>query len=119
MSVPEPQPSSFEVGEPILNNPFDEPRRYWYIREGEPPEKRNGRRRSIVFPPRTQKTEWDMSDVTLLKSGEYAGAYEMVLVNQIRQRVAAWREAGYPGATRTTLELLGLEGRLSAGSFDA
>ncbi len=45
-------------------------------------------------------------DGTLAKSDEYTGAYEMVLVNQIRQRVAAWRKAGYPGATRTTLELL-------------
>lgn len=106
MSVPEPQPSSFEVAEPILNRPFDEPQQYWYLREGESPEKRAGRRRSIVFPPRTQKTEWELSDGTLLKSEEYAGAYEMVLVNQIRERVSAWRKAGYPGATRTTTELL-------------
>jgi type III restriction enzyme len=105
-AVPEPSPSSFEVAEPILNSPFEEPRQYWYIREGEAPEKRSGRRRSIVFPPRTQKAEWDLSDGTLLKSNEYLGAYEMVVVNQIRQRVSAWRKAGYPGATRTTLELL-------------
>jgi type III restriction enzyme len=104
--VPEPSPSSFEVAEPILNSPFDEPKEYWYIREGETPEKRLGRRRSVVFPPRTQKTEWDLSDGTLVKASEYPGAYEMMLVNQIRQRVSAWRKAGYPGATRTTLELL-------------
>lgn len=106
MSVPEVQLSSFEVAEPILNSPFEPPREHWYIREGESPQRRAGRRRSVVFPPRTQKTEWDLSDGTLLKSDEYVGAYELVLVNQIRQRLAAWRAAGYPGATRTTLELL-------------
>ena len=102
----EPVASSFEVAQPILNSPFEEPREYWYIREGEQPEQRAGRRRSIVFPPRTQKSEWDLSDGTLAKAAEYPGAYEILLVNQIRERVAAWREAGYPGATRTTLELL-------------
>jgi type III restriction enzyme len=102
----EAQPSSFEVAEPILNSPFHEPREYWYIREGETPDRRSGRRRSVVFPPRTQKTDWDLSDGTLMKSQEYPGAYELVLVAQIRQRVAAWRKLGYPGATRTTLELL-------------
>jgi type III restriction enzyme len=31
---------------------------------------------------------------------------ELPLVNDIRERVGRWRAAGYPGATRTTLELL-------------
>jgi type III restriction enzyme len=106
MSTPESTSSSFEVAEPILNSPFTEPREYWYIREGEQPERRQGRRRAIVFPPRTQKSEWDLSDGTLVKAAGYPGAYEMALVNQIRERVSAWRKAGYPGATRTTLELI-------------
>jgi type III restriction enzyme len=106
MTTPETHTSAFEVSEPILNSPFEEPKEYWYIREGQPAEKRPGRRRSLVFPPRTQTTEWDLSDGTLIKSEGYPGAYEMVLVNQIRQRVGAWRTGGYPGATRTTLELL-------------
>lgn len=106
MSLAEPAPSSFEVAEPILNSPFDEPHHYWYIREGEQPDCRAGRRRAIVFPPRTQTSEWDLSDGTLAKAAEYPGAYEMLLVNQIRERVSSWRKAGYPGATRTTLELL-------------
>ena len=99
-------PSSFEVEEPILNSPFGEPQKYWYIKEGETPQKRTGRRPPIVFPPRTQRNEWELSDGTLMKSLEFTGAYELVLVAQIRQRLAAWRKAGYPGATRTTLELL-------------
>ena len=48
-----------EVDEPILNTPFEKPIRYWYIQEGEPPVKREGKRRpSIVFPPRDQKEPW-------------------------------------------------------------
>jgi type III restriction enzyme len=94
-----------EVPEPILNSPFGEPARHWFIREGQSPEKREGRRPAIVFPPRDQKHKWDTSDGTLAKSQEYAG-YELALVNLIRERVKAWRSAGYDGATRTTLDLL-------------
>jgi len=36
--------SSFEVSEPILNSPFQEPQSYWYICEGEPPVQKDGRR---------------------------------------------------------------------------
>ena len=49
---------SFEVSEPILNSPFDKPKEYWYIQEGEEPGRREGRRPSVVFPPRDQKEEW-------------------------------------------------------------
>ncbi|HEX2779749.1 MAG TPA: hypothetical protein VHM30_09630, partial [Gemmatimonadaceae bacterium] len=50
--------------------------------------------------------EWDLSDGTVKRIPLRDRAYEMVLVNRIRERVKAWREAGYPGATRTTLDLL-------------
>lgn len=95
-----------EVSNPILNSPFVEPQRYWYIREGEEPQELEGRRKAIVFPPRNQTHEWDTSDGTLTKCDDPPSAYEMVLVNLVRQRVKAWRDQGYPGATRTTLELL-------------
>jgi len=42
---------TYEVNEPILNSPFDEPSRYWFIREGYEPELREGRRPAIVYPP--------------------------------------------------------------------
>jgi len=38
-----------EVAEPILNSPFEEPSRWWHIVEGETPEVRDGRRRSIYY----------------------------------------------------------------------
>jgi type III restriction enzyme len=95
----------FEVSEPILNSPFAEPSRHWFIREGHSPQLREGRRPAIVFPPRDQRHEWDLSDGTLSRSQEYAG-YEMALVNLVRKQLAAWRAAGYAGATRTTQDLL-------------
>jgi type III restriction enzyme len=97
--------SNFEVSEPILNSPFAEPALHWYIREGQSPQKRDGRRPGIIFPPRDQRHEWDLSDGTLTRSHDYAG-YELALVNLLRERVKAWRAAGYPGATRTTQDLL-------------
>lgn len=97
---------SFEVPEPILNSPFEEPQKHWFIREGHTPELRASRRPALVYPPRDQKREWDLSDGTLKRSDEYTNGYEMVLVGRVREQLAKWREQGYPGVTRTTLELL-------------
>jgi type III restriction enzyme len=49
---------------------------------------------------------WSLDDGTLKPSSEYAPGFELTLVNLVRERVDAWREQGYPGVTRTTLELL-------------
>ena len=92
--------SSYEVPEPILNSPFEEPQEHWHIIEGETPEKRPGRRPAMYFY-RDPKAA----------PGKYAGsevgtAIELKLVNRIRQQVADWRNQRYPGVTRTTLELL-------------
>ncbi len=92
--------SNFEVPEPILNFVFDEPRAHWCIREGEMPVERPGRRPAMYFYRDPKR-----------KSGGAPGedrgvAITLLLVNRIRQRVMAWREQGYPGVTRTTLELL-------------
>ena len=97
---------SFEVPTPILNSPFKAPEKYWYIAEDQEPEQRDGQRPSIVYPPRDQTRPWDISSGLLRPSEEYPGGYEMTLVMLVRQRVQAWRDAGYPGVTRTTLELL-------------
>ena len=88
--------SNFEVPSPILNSPFAEPKEHWWILEGQPAERRQGRRPALYFY-RDPKRETD----------ERGGlAIEMKLVNHIRERVKAWRESGYAGVRRTTLELL-------------
>jgi type III restriction enzyme len=88
--------SNFEVPYPILSSPFEEPKEHWWILEGEPAERRQGRRPALYFY-RDPKRETD----------ERGGlAIEMKLVNLVRERVKAWRESGHAGVTRTTLELL-------------
>src|SRR4051794_34447145 len=97
---------SFEVAEPIQNGPFDKPERYWYIREGEQPDLREGRRAAVVFPPRDQKRPWEVDTQILRPSTEYENGFELALVNLIRERVADWQQQGYPGLTRTTVDLI-------------
>ena len=97
---------SYEVPTPIINGPFDEPSCHWYIREGEEPIKREDRRPALVYPPREEKEPWDLRDGTLVPSKTYAPAFEMAMVNVIRQRLKSWRTQGYPGVSRTTMELL-------------
>jgi type III restriction enzyme len=98
--------ANFEVPNPILNKPFEEPKRFWFIKEGEAPKLLEGRRSSLVFRPSEQRVEWDLQDGTLKPSPDYASGYEMVLVNLVRERLKAWKKEGYPGVSRTTLELL-------------
>ena len=89
----------FEVPTPILNSPFVEPAEYWDLREGEPPERLPGRRaagywyrdpRAGVQGPAGSRGIWR----------------EMPLVNTIRGRLMEWREAGRPGISRVTAELI-------------
>lgn len=95
-----------EVNEPILNSPFEKPTRYWYIKEGEAPILADGRRSSFVFPPRDQKELWKTDEKLLRPSKEYPSGYELILVNLVRERVESWKSQGYPGVSRTTLELI-------------
>src|SRR5487761_387886 len=95
----------FEVSEPIQNSPFEKPSRYWYIQEGEEAELRKGRRPPVIFPPRDQREPWTVDGRLLRASKEYPAGYELALVSLIRERLEAWRAQGYPGVTRTTLEL--------------
>lgn len=90
--------AQFEVPEPIICPPYEEPAFHWHLEEGREPQKKRARRPAAYFyRDPAQRTE----------DGEAAGvAVPMPLVNLVRERVAHWRADGYPGATRTTLELL-------------
>ena len=93
---------AFEVAEPILNSPFEEPAEHWHIVEGEPPERRPGRRPAVYFYRDPQG------------HGRRRGRHrprrmpvELELVNLIRERLdQVARPRAIPGVTRTTLELL-------------
>lgn len=91
--------SNYEVEKPILNSPYEEPKEYWKLIEGEPPERAGGRRPAMYYyrPP--------AKDSDSGASGPGV-AIELKLVNRIRTRLGEWRKAGYPGASRTSIELL-------------
>ncbi|MGH7381396.1 MAG: BPTD_3080 family restriction endonuclease [Candidatus Methylomirabilales bacterium] len=81
----------------ILNSPYEEPARYWsYQRETREFILKEGRRPAGYVRASESSKSFD-------DPGEFI---ELPLVNQIRPRVKAWRETGYPGATGITKRLL-------------
>ena len=81
----------------ILNSPYEEPSRYWsYQRETREFILKEGRRPAGYVRASESSKSFD-------DPGEFI---ELPLVNQIRPRVKAWRETGYPGATGITKRLL-------------
>ena len=56
---------TYEVGQPILNGPFDEPPRHWYIQRGRDPKIVERRRDAFVFGPKNRREGRDLSDGTL------------------------------------------------------
>ena len=94
--------NAHEVTEPILNSPYEEPRKHWRITEHDPPEQRPGRRPAMYFyrPPTRELT----SDQQGLGT-----AIGLKLVNRIRAKLVNWRPLalrGEAGVTRTTVELM-------------
>ena len=89
---------NFEVGEPILNNPYDEPAEHWLLKFGEPARRMPGRRKAGYWyrPPDAGDTDEHVTGVWT----------ELTLVNLIRERIKEWRAQGRPGVTRTTRELI-------------
>lgn len=85
------------VDQPIVNGPFEEPARHWRIAGGHA--QLVDLRRPSGYTPGLRARDAAASKV----EEEYV---ELPLVNEIRRRVREWRERAYPGASRTTLELL-------------
>ena len=89
-----------EVPKPIINDPYEEPRQYYVIEKGKLPQLVEGRREACYYyrPPGRQTGRSQADDI--------GTRYPLELVNDIRARAKAWREAGYPGVTSVTDELL-------------
>src|SRR6266851_5583440 len=100
--------SQVVIENPIINSPFDEPTRHFrFSDEGITNDIVDGRRTSAYFVPIAKPkkkgskqlhfdTEWTQDRIEPNK-----------LVNDIRRRVALWRQGGYVGVTPTTARLLG------------
>jgi type III restriction enzyme len=81
----------------IINSPYEEPQRHWrYDRQTRTFELVAGRRPAGYVVASGDSRAFDDPGIFV----------EIPLVNQIRPRVKAWREAGYPGVTSITRRLL-------------
>jgi len=81
----------------IINSPYEEPKHYWsYQREARTFRLEDGRRAAGYVVASPDSRAFDDPGIFV----------EIPLVNQIRPRVKAWREAGYPGVTSITKRLL-------------
>ncbi len=76
----------------IINSPYQEPQRHWQQSPQNVLEIVEGRR----------PAGYDIFDTR----NNTRRTVPLALVNQIRERVAAWRDAGFPGVTSVTMSLL-------------
>jgi len=91
------QVGSATIDQLIINSPFEEPGEHWrYHRETRLFTREPERRKAGYVRASEKSRTFDDPGVFL----------ELPLVNQIRPRVKAWREADYPGASGITKRLL-------------
>ncbi len=85
------------IGQLIINKPYEEPAEHWsYNRE----------RRTFSRPPGRRPAGYLIASGDSKTFDDPGVFVEIPLVNQIRPRVKAWRESGYPGVTAITKRLL-------------
>ncbi len=88
---------------PILNNPYDYPEYHWKLDDaGKATNEMLGGRRPSGAYLTVPKPEREQGAVTITE--EKAEPYEQI--NQMRAQVQEWRNAGYPGTSNTTRNLL-------------
>ena len=76
----------------IINSPYERPTRHWeQARDG-----------SLTLVPGRRPAGYEIFDIR----NDTRRTEELALVNAIRERVDAWREAAYPGITSITRRLL-------------
>ncbi len=86
--------NNFEVEEPILNTPYEEPALHWLIEEGRPPEKKQGRRQAGYF---YRDPKAPVSSEEHEARGQWVG---LALVNQIREQMKNWQRNSAARFTR-------------------
>ena len=99
--------SRVNIDNPVINSPFEEPKRHFkFNARGITEEIAGGRRRSEYFMPFPKpkkqsgqsQLQFELPDRDLREANTF--------INSVRTRVAAWRNSGYPGVTPTTRRLL-------------
>src|SRR5512137_994580 len=95
------------IENPILNSPFEEPRRHFkFTDEGITDEIVESRRISQYFIPIPRPKKKSPKQLTFETEWTADRIEENRLINQIRGAVAKWRKGGYVGIKKTTARLL-------------
>ena len=100
-----PRPTN-PVSQPIINSPFHEPDYHWDLDTSAKALNHvlDGRRESQNIPPVAGSRKL-RGRIGL--PGQFGAVWTpLKLVNDIRKAVLDWQEAGYPGATQTTRDLI-------------
>lgn len=99
--------SKVTIENPVINSPFEEPKRHFkFNARGITEEIAAGRRRSEYFMPFPKpkklsgaaQIQFEIPDQDLREANTF--------INSVRTQVTAWRNSGYPGVTPTTRRLL-------------
>jgi type III restriction enzyme len=99
--------SQVVIENPIINSPFDEPTRHFrFTDEGITDEIVQGRRTSAYFVPIAKPKKKGTKQLYFDTEWTQDRLEENRLVNDIRRRVALWRQGGYVGVTPTTARLI-------------
>jgi type III restriction enzyme len=95
------------IENPILNSPFEEPRRHFmFTEDGITDEIVESRRISQYFIPIPRPKKKSPKQLAFDTEWTADRLEENQLINQIRKAVEKWRKGGYLGITRTTARLL-------------
>ena len=95
------------ISNPIINSPFAEPRRHFaFGDEGITDEIVEGRRPSEYLVPIAKPKKKGATQLYLDAEFTQERREENRLMNDIRRRVALWREGGHPGVTRLVIGAL-------------
>lgn len=96
------------IEDPILNSPFEEPKRHFrFTEDGITDEIIEERRISQYFVPIPQPKKRSAKQLAFAETGWTSDRVEENKdINRIRERVAIWRKGGYVGITKTTARLL-------------
>jgi type III restriction enzyme len=99
--------SQVVIENPIINSPFDEPTRHFrFTEEGITDGIVEGRRTSAYFVPIAKPKKKGTKQLLFDTEWTQDHLEENRLVNDIRCRVALWRQGGYVGVTPTTARLM-------------
>ena len=99
--------SQVVIENPIINSPFGEPTRHFrFTDEGITDEVVNSRRTSAYFVPIARPRNKGSRQLPFDTEWTQDRIEENKLVNDIRRRVAMWREGGYVGVTPSTARLI-------------